>query len=680
MSETTKQLLQGVPARYLQSLSTSDLRALSEGNLDNLSTEGMRTLVAGKQDLGAGEYLDIGTSVAGALGGAALGTAILPGVGTVLGGIIGGAAGAFGGEVAEDVIANRDINTGFGQGGAGREAVISAGFDGLFLGGGKLIRGVGRAMGFDGFKMASILGKGSSPEPITPPAFFNELPEGSLESLQQTQRFLESRGGTLLGSQTGRQGSFMRLGESVANAGTLSARYMKEAVERNSEIFTEGFKELVDGIDPLLAKTTDGLGAALSDIIVGSERALKDYYGITLDQIKLKAGSTKVETTLISKTIDNILKDATTELQNTLQDATQSVLNRTGSVLTQRSPIINPATMNPFTYSKRAGLNALIEFQKNFSNVIRNKKPSLTNINADEVAYRELSQAEGRIKEAIGNTIAMIDPVLAQSYRGLNEFYGKTLDNLYPEAISTSILAAGEKQAYTTLGRIITAATDMSKLRTLMSSIDTVFSAQQKIGTEILGDVTTPERAKSLIRQSFLHNIIGDKVSGSIDIYKLTTLADDIKKPSREEFYRTVLGDKFNNFKTLLNGLKESSEGVPTDFLALSLRGREISSGAGLISGTAFTGASSVAASAAGGAVAGIGAAILAPLAIFGVPVVLAKIATNPKATRRLLMLSSAVNKGVLKDPEVISSQAAKVLSELGAEDMQDIESGVFSR
>jgi phage tail tape-measure protein len=191
MSEENKllALLQKGGRKYGEQLSRADLMAIQENNPAGMSKAGLEVLKAGGEDLGKGEFLDVGTSVAGAISGAGIGAMAGP-VGAAVGGIIGGALGAFGGEVIEDKIAGREVNVGFGKGGAGREALISGGLDMVTLGLGKTVRLANAAR--KAHRTGNQLGEELAPALATVAA-----KRGSPEAAAQSAEILNNAGATI---------------------------------------------------------------------------------------------------------------------------------------------------------------------------------------------------------------------------------------------------------------------------------------------------------------------------------------------------------------------------------------------------------------------------------------------------------------------------------------------------
>ena len=76
-----------------------------------------------------------------------------------------------------------------------------------------------------------------------------------------------------------------------------------------------------------------------------------------------------------------------------------------------------------------------------------------------------------------------------------------------------------------------------------------------------------------------------------------------------------------------------------------------------------------------GGAIVGAGSFINLPtaLAVFAIPEVLGRVATNKKAVNKLLLLNSNIKKNPDMKAELVAAQVAKVLNELDEADKEAI-------
>ncbi len=646
VSQFSREQLLDIPESDRQAILAGDDLQVSRGTIDYI-----RSI---QTDLGAGEFIDVGTSVAGAIAGASYGAAGGP-VGAAIGGLIGGAAGAFGGEIVEDLLAGREIQAGFEKGGAAREAANSALWDGAFLGAGKVVRGIGNAIDIDPGRLLGIVRSQDKVPDIRKIA--DDFDEESTEGLQQINNYLISGGGGLTGFQTGQANAFGRFIEGIANIGTLSSGMMAKRTEVNAKILDDFFDDYIDGS----ALATRDLGEALSDISEAGRRATRVTYSNALDGIKEEAGNKTVSTAKISKAIKSLSADTATKLENSMSDQALKMLRERGGVLTQTSPIVDD-TGQAFTRAKTADVNSLIEYQKKLTRLTNDAKPSLTNNSGSESLYRELSSAESKIKEAIQETLNDIEPSIGDRYRQANRDYGEALNALRPTTISNQFAKAANDDAYTALGKVVFGkkAEDIQKL---MDSVDTAFS---QLGTPeaAVGGVKSALEAKKLIRRSYLSELMKD--GGSVlDNPSLARLANRFKSKTENQVAKEIFGEEFGQFKFMLGALEKITQSASPEFMALSIRGKEIGTlaqvgGAGALAGGGI----------AGGAAAG---GVLGALAIFGVPAVLARISLSKTASQRMLRLANDFGRNPDRSPEIIAAQVAKVLEALPDEDQDFI-------
>lgn len=651
------------PNKYLQQLSDADLDALDRDDVASVSDEGLKILEQGQQDLGAGEYLDIGTSITGALSGAALGSFGGP-VGAIAGGVIGGALGAFGGEVAEDVIAGRDIDYGFKEGGAGYEAAQSVMWDAAFMGGGRIVRPIAQKLGIplpQWFNRVMGADPGTIPKPAT--VVLEDFPRNSLESKQQIQRILTNEGGTLTGFQTGNAPWINEFAEQIANVGFISRDILSKNAEKNTQILAEGMQQLYQGIDPMLTRTSSDLGSALVDVVMTGKKLVSSYYGEGLEALKTKVAGKVTSTDIINKTLSEFSQENVDMLGTALRKNTQRVLgDLTDDITTSVSDL-----GNPFRQAKTTDVKSLIRWQKDLTQAIDDLSPFYNNVNADAVAARQLREVEVKVKDAITRTIARIDPAAAVEYRELNKFYAKSLNSLLPKGISQSIITAGDRQLYTTIGNLISGtAGDIGKTKQLLSSIESAFKIAKETKQKFTGDINSPKRATALVRQSFIGARISDPVTNSVDLKKLSSISDQLQTNKGAELYKTVLGNDYATFKTFVDAAKIIGKEPTQGVLSLAIRGREFGAVIQTIgSAAAFT-------TMAPGL--GLGSAAV----IFGLPVMAAKLATNKNAVNRLLMLDNALKRNPQLRPEDVAAQVAKILDEFSDEDLEDIREGLF--
>lgn len=636
VSKFTEQQLLDIPEEDRQAILAGNDLQVSRGTIDYI-----RSI---QTDLGAGEFIDLGASVAGAIAGAQIGAAGGP-IGAGIGGLIGGAAGAFGGEIIEDLLAGREIQAGFEKGGAAREAANSALWDGLFLGGGKLVRGIGSALDIDPGRLLGIVRAEDKIPDIT--RITDDFDEESIDGLRAINNYLTSKGGGLTGFQTGQLGKFGELVEGAANIGTLSSEMMSQRMKKNAEILDDIFKEYVDDA----AVSMRDLGEALSDISEAGRRATRVEYSSALDNIKELAGNKTVSTSNIAKAIKSIEAETLTKIENSMSPEALKILRGRGSALRSTSPIVD-TTGQAFIRAKTADVSSLIEYQKTLTRITNDAKPSITNAGSESL-FRELSNAERKVKKAIQETLNKLEPSIGDKYREANRAYGESLEALRPKTISTAFAKAANDESFTALGKVIIGkkAEDISKL---MSSVDTAFA---KIGKtdELVGGVKSAQEAKKLIRRSYLTELFKGR-GNVLDNTGLGKLANRFKTKTENDIAKQIFGEEYGQFKFMLGALEKITQSAAPEFMALSIRGKEI----GTLGNFAQVGAAA--------SVATAGSA-LGALAIFGVPAVLARISLSKTASKRLLRLANDVGRNPDRSAEIIASQVAKVLEGLSEED-----------
>ena len=655
------------PEKYLGMLSIDDLNALKQGDLNAVSVTGLETLKRGQQDLGAGEYLDVGSSIAGALTGAGIGFTVGGPVGAVVGGVVGGAGGAFAGEVAEDIIAKREIDYSFKEGGAGYEAAQSAMWDTAFLGGGRIVRPIATKLGISPVQWWKRI-TGSDPGTITKPVTIpiEDFPRNSLESRQQIQRILTNEGGTLTGFQTGRAPWVNEFAEQIANVGFISRDILTKNAEKNTEILASGLQKLYQGIDPALTMTSSNLGEAVVDIAMTGKKLVSSYYGAGLEAIKSRTVGKVTSTDIINKTLSEFSQEAKDLLGTALRKNTERTVGDLSSEITRTSVIVNEAG-NPFRLAKTTDVNALVRWQQDLTQAIEDLTPFYGNVSADAAAARQLRGLEFKIKDAITRTIARIDPKAALEYRELNKFYAKSMKSLLPKGISQKIVTAADRGLYTNIGNLLSGfPSDINQTKQLMKSIKSAFKIARKTKQKFTGDVNTQERATALVRQSFIGNRMADPATNSIDLKKLSSISEQLKTSKGAEVYQTILGDDYATFKTFVDAATLIADEPTQGVLSLAIRGREM--------GAVFQAAGAVTAGATMSPLPGLASAAV----IFGLPIAAAKLATNKKAVNRMLMLDQVLkkNSGIL--PEALAAQLVKILDEFSDEDLEDIREGLF--
>ena len=657
MSKTLLDVTSEFSRDELLNIPSEDRQRIIDGQDNQVSRDTLDYIRSVQTDLGAGEFIDVGGALAGAAAGAALGSTIAPGLGTVAGGVLGGALGTFGGEVVEDLLAGREIEAGMQKGGAAREAANSVLWDSVFLGGGKLVKSTANALGIDAGRLLGIVGTKEKPTELDAIVDFDDE---SVEGLRQINNYLIERNGGLTAVQTGQATPFQQFIESVANIGSFSGKRMENRMKTNASIMEEALDDYI-GDSALLG--AENVGKTISLINDAGRKATRTQYTNVLEGLQRQAGNKSVSTSKIIDAIKSFKDEQLNKIESGLSKSALNKLQERAGVLESKSLILD-LTGKPFGGAKQADLNSLIEFGKKVTRQTNKARPSLGNPKGDENLFRELTLVERRIKKAIGDTIADIDPEIARAYRLANVEYGRGMNKLRPTTISRKVAQAANEEAYTNLGKIITHANNSEDVGKLLGSIDTAFSQMAKVGQKVSGDVTSAKQAKHLMRKAYLSELIKGE-SSVLENAALVRLPERLKDPTKRDIAKQVLGDDFGQVNFMLSAIKNIAAEEAPNMMALSIRGKEIGS-AGNVAGNLFAGG---AAAGVGTASGGAAAGIFGVLAVFAIPEVLARITLNRNSSQRMLRLASDLNKNPNRSPELVASQVAKVIDALSDED-----------
>jgi hypothetical protein len=591
--------------------------------------------VAKAGDRGALDFLDVGTGLGGALAGAAAGTAILPGVGTVIGGILGGAAGTFGGEVAEDVIAGGEIDLDR----ATESTAMGAAFDVATLGLGKVIRPLA--------KMTGLM-----PSDITNkllPTDLQAYKVGTKESLQQTEQLLSQAGGGLSAQQAGATG-IRKIAEQIGDEGILSGSRTLKRVETNADILRNEMQRQIDGGVGTISKaeSIDEVGRHIYDVINAGRKATMDLYEKGLNEIIQTHGRKSLKTKAVNEAIESFEKDYATSFGSTLSKETRAELNDIKAMFAGRDMSVKD----------------MIEAQKVINRMIR-ESSEVGGAKFNSTVEHQLMQLNEKVGNAIEKTLKTRGPggakglgTVGTDYSAVNKMYADNMKGLLPE-INKNVVQNAKVGSYDQLGKLLVQPTSAIKVEQMMKSIDTSFAQMKAAGLKPTG-IKSAKDAKKVIRQSYLAEFFKE-VAEPDDIYKIAARVKKLDGPTQTKRLKSILGDDYVQFKSLLNAIAESKPGANQGIFNLALRSRE----AGIVtSPTAVLGV---------GATAGVLSGVAGAAAVFAIPEVLGRIATNRKAVARLLDLNKKVIANPDIKPELVVSAIGKVFEELSETDRQSL-------
>ena len=664
MSEDNKllALLQKGGRKYGEQLSRSDLTAIQDNNPAGMSKAGLEVLQAGSQDLGKGEFLDVGTSVAGAMAGAAFGSAAGP-FGAVAGGIIGGALGAFGGEVIEDNIAGREVNVGFGKGGAGREALISGGLDMVTLGLGKTVRLANAAR--KSHKTGNQLGAELAPALATVSA-----KRGTPEAAAQSADILNTAGATISPMALQGTGMLTRIAHQIGEIGLFSGAKFADDVAKREEIF---FKELDTFTDRALtpALSKDELGASMWGVIETGKKASQDIYGAGLEDLVTGVGGKQVW--LNASPVGNKIKKYM-DSQTVSVKADKGIRGK----IEKKSSLSVPAQkvagemLDLISTGGTVGkfrLDGLLRVEKIINKSIQDALPASGTGNS--VVLGELMDMHKVIREGVLESLGKVDPKLAGKYSKLQASYTKRTRALFPK-INQEFIKKGDSASYNSIGSMLLSSPQPDKIKALLKSIQTGHlleaAVSKKKGIPYDHALKTKESIDT-IRTSFINELTGGLEEGNRRVTQ--GFVTKLSKPEAQATMQAVFGKEWPAFKKLINLASDQIPVHGNGAFSLSFRSMELSKGVGGLA--QLTGVL-----AAGAATGSLVAGGLVAAAIFTTPTILYKLATTPANVNKIIALDAGVKRLMDKGDktgasEYMVSGLAKLLTSLDEADRSHI-------
>jgi hypothetical protein len=213
--------------------------------------------------------------------------------------------------------------------------------------------------------------------------------------------------------------------------------------------------------------------------------------------------------------------------------------------------------------------------------------------------------------------------------------YSSGLAELLPKINEGFIRRAGSG-SYEGLGKILSSNQQTTNAKALINSIRKSYAKvlhEAPKGSMAYADLPykTADDAVNAVRASYVKELM-PKIGGELDINDYARLADKFRNKNTRAKAQEVLGDKFVPFMDLLNVMSQASTKPAGTIPSLILRSKEYGA-AQLLAGGALAGGA--AAGGISGVTGGLGA-----VAIFGVPEILARAATDPKHVNRIKAFS----------------------------------------
>lgn len=590
--------------------------------------------------------MDLPLGLGGSLGGAALGAPLGP-VGMVAGGIIGGMVGTGSGALLSDHLEGKELE----YGNAVKDMGMSLGFDILTLGAGKYVKpgylAAKQALGYTAKDVAEELAEvvlRENAERIAKEAAKKEgLDLGSNESLKASQELLEEGGASLTRFQTGQAGVAEIWMEKLANIGMVSGGTMAENTAKANIATQKALNEIANKVRFGTGQGPADLGTALFEVIATGKKAMGKTYGDGIDAISASVAKKNVPIAPVQNALKKFLKDNSVVGKGADGVKDSKILGPSGQ------PIVRNVTGKPVRITelntaaenfvkkqlteleglKTIPADALLKLDRKLATGIREFGEFGTPM-YNTTAARQLGQLQEAVQKAFSDTLSSVDPKAAAELKGLKKAYAEGMSGLLPEINKGYINKAG-KADYDGLGKVLLNSGDTSKTVEMFKSIDEAYKQIGKGSTDALPFKTAAE-AKQHIKQSYLASMIGDNMDNAFKMSDHANLAKKFANPANASKLKVILGDDYGRTKQIFNMMAEASKKPDSSFGSLLLRGKEyggiLAAGALITTGAAASGAVGTALT---------GAAILAA------PVMLAKMASDPKAVNKLLGFSKRV-------------------------------------
>jgi hypothetical protein len=574
------------------------------------------------------ENMEIPLGLGGAAAGAGTGFLVAGPPGALLGSIIGGALGSGTGSIASDVFEGTDPD----YAKALEEALISAGIDVVTLGVGSKIKPFllsAKAARMDPLEAAEMFVKeaamdaGEQAQATIAKAAATEglarsssmgLAAGSPESLRESQRLAEEAGASFTPSQTGSASSLQILSEGIANLGLLSSQTMQRNAERIEGAAQSAISQIINR-SPETLDDPAALGEALNTIITTGKKAASDNYVRSIDEIKAGVRNNQVSKTPLKVSLTQFLKKNKRSFGSMLDDRTIKYVENMQTRLASGGSKID--------------VSELIDFQTAINKEIR-KLGNLTSKDANPDLVPEFSQLSSNLRGVIQRALERTNPDLARQYKETKKAFGIATEGLLP-VINKSFITNAKKGNYTPLGKVLTHTGNVDQIRALMGSIDEAYRLMPSSARKDL-PIKSPEEARAAIKSAFLSQKFST-AQGAFDADAYVKMAAEFQQPDKAARMAAILGKDTPTVKQVMNLISEASEQIEGNLGSLLFRSKEYRAAEAPIRAAGMVGQSA-------SIMGGIGAGVLDLLTsgmIITLPVVLAKISTNPKLANKLL-------------------------------------------
>ncbi len=588
--------------------------------------------------------LDIPASIYGGIKGAQYGSRFGP-KGAIVGTVVGAVPTGIGGNLTSDLLQGEEPD----YGKAVHEALIGMGFDVATLGTAKLLKplyiSAQKSLGFSAKETAENIAKELNKVSAA----------GTPESLRQTQQILTERGASLTQFQTGKAPWWAVFAEKLGESGILSKQFSDQNIANVNRAASEAIQELTDGIALRTTADSASIGQGVLDVVSSARVALQDAYGEGLDDILSKVGNKQVDISAIKAPLEEFLnRDVIISrgFKEVVDPKTGKIVKqpftKETTALSKDSLSYIDENITSILDTPMMDVRSLLLLDKRLSKELR-QLGDIKGNNYNEAAHREIGELQDILKDTMVRIIGQADPKVAQQYKNLKSSYKQGLEGLLPK-INKNVILKAQDADYDAIGNLLVRQTNVSRIQSMLSSVDEAYRQLGRAGAK-KGDIpyNTAKDAKKAIRAGFLKNLLPNVGEASFDIKTYRNLAKEYAKPNNDKRLKVIMGEDYGRVKQLFNLFAEASESPTGNLGTIFLRGKE------------YSGASALLATGAGGVTGGVAGATLGLGAVLGIPFVLAKITSSPRAVNRLL----AFEKKQFKSPEAMETASLLVVSDI---------------
>ena len=612
--------------------------------------------------------LDWPGATAGAYAGGRLGGMVGGVPGAVIGGVLGGMAGGYYGSELSDYLMGdvSDANSDQNWDNAVEGGLIDMGVYAT----GIVYKPLGRIMGL--YDADLIRGANQ---------FYREMAEdwvvparGTPESKVATQGLLTNPKGGLPEEEAKNAGltayqaagtSFTQFFEKWAQM-SLSAgdKYVDRAIINAATIKDYISEMAYQAVDGVVVNSAD-LPAAYAGTMEAGRQANLSIYNNNMALIKRDIGKTSLRPYGLLRIFDDFETKFSVNVGTDLAPEAQKIINTYRDLYgSDRSKVM---------FDVESAINLNTTLNETISGLLDPMQLS----SERKKAHAQLSELKRLVTTRITRMITAVDPEQAKLFTKTNTDFGTARSDMFPP-ITVPYLQAASKEDFAKVGRDFTTA-NASQVQAVYDTLDAAYTQigiREGMESLLVSDnyyvaassllYSTPAQAKQALLQGWLQAKFLD-LSGPFDATetKFSSMAKELEDPLQAATAKVVMGADYGKYKLVLNALSDMSQKSPAEAGMLALRGMEVSSfSAALV--TPFTGS--------GLAMAGSTAYVAA---MFGTPIILSKIISNPSAVNALLQGKKRLTNVKAGSVKVFSKAVQEIYQEvwdtLSEEDKEDV-------